>query len=89
MQILFLDPLLTILLDINAWLVVHLSLGFISSKLPLDWLNPDQRFFRTFSWEKDGEIYQKIFPYPFMETLYPRWFETLSGCIFNSESAHL
>lgn len=60
-QILFLDPLLTILLDINAWLVVHLSLGFISSKLPLDWLNPNQRFFKTFSWEKDGEIYQRIF----------------------------
>jgi len=61
MQILFLDPFQTLLLDINAWLVIHLGLGYLSSRLPLDWLNPAQRLFRTFSWEKDGEIYQKFF----------------------------
>jgi glycosyl-4,4'-diaponeurosporenoate acyltransferase len=61
MQIIFLDPLQTIISDVLAWLVIHLSLGFLSSRIPTSWLNPDHPFFQTFSWEKGGEIYQKIF----------------------------
>ncbi|HVP20844.1 MAG TPA: hypothetical protein VMS73_03180 [Anaerolineaceae bacterium] len=61
MQIFFLDPTQTILLDIIIWLVIQLTIGYCSSKIPLDWLNPDHWFFQTFGWEKDGEIYQKIF----------------------------
>jgi glycosyl-4,4'-diaponeurosporenoate acyltransferase len=61
MQIIFLDPAQVILLDVIAWLVIHLSLGYLSSKIPLEWLNPNQWFFQTFAWEKGGEIYQKFF----------------------------
>jgi glycosyl-4,4'-diaponeurosporenoate acyltransferase len=61
MPTIILDPPKIILLDIIVWLVIQLSLGFLSSKIPLDWLNPNRWFFETFAWEKGGEIYQKFF----------------------------
>lgn len=61
MQILFFDPLHTILIDILAWMVFQLSIGFLSSRIPLSWLDPNQWLFQTFSWEKDGEIYEQLF----------------------------
>jgi glycosyl-4,4'-diaponeurosporenoate acyltransferase len=61
MQILFFDTVETILIDIIAWIFFHLTIGYWSSKIPLKWLNPDHWFIRTFAWEKEGMIYQKIF----------------------------
>lgn len=61
MQIFYLNPTQTILLDVIAWLVIQLTIGYCCSKIPLDWLNPDQPFLQTFAWEKGGEIYEKLF----------------------------
>lgn len=61
MRILYLDPLDTIIIDVLAWVVFHLSTGYLSSKIPLKWLNPNRRFFQTFPWEKNGAIYDKLF----------------------------
>jgi glycosyl-4,4'-diaponeurosporenoate acyltransferase len=61
MQIFFFDPLETALLDILAWGMFHLSIGYGSSIIPVGRLNPNRRFFQTFAWEKGGEIYEKIF----------------------------
>lgn len=61
MQVFFLNPTQTILLDVFAWIVIQYMIGYISSKIPLDWLNPDLPLFQTFSWERGGEIYEKLF----------------------------
>lgn len=61
MQVIFLSPIETIIIDILAWVVFHLNIGYLSSKIPLQWLNPNRRFFQAFSWEKDGRIYDQIF----------------------------
>ncbi len=61
MQILFFDSVETIIIDIVAWVMFHLSIGYLSSKIPLEWLDPDRRFFQTFSWEKEGKIYDQLF----------------------------
>ncbi|MDY6867562.1 MAG: glycosyl-4,4'-diaponeurosporenoate acyltransferase [Chloroflexota bacterium] len=61
MQTIFLETPQTIVLDVIAWVIFHLGIGFGCSKIPLTWLNPDSRFFQTFKWEKDGKIYQKLF----------------------------
>jgi glycosyl-4,4'-diaponeurosporenoate acyltransferase len=61
MQIVFLEPLETIILDVLAWLVFHLGIGYGSSRIPLEWLNPDHRLFQPFTWEKGGGIYQQRF----------------------------
>lgn len=61
MQIYFLDPTQTILLDLLAWVIIHLSLGYMSSKIPLERLNTNHPFFQTFPWEKGGMIYDQLF----------------------------
>lgn len=61
MQIIFLEPLQTVLLNILAWLFFHLGIGYRSSKIPLKKLDPDRRFFHAYPWEQDGKIYEKLF----------------------------
>ncbi len=61
MQIFFLEPLETFFVDVVTWIIFHLSIGYLSTKIPFKWLNPDLRFFNSYDWEKDGGIYDKIF----------------------------
>lgn len=60
-QILFLSSIETIILNIIAWGMFHLSIGYLSAKIPLEWLNPDHWFFQTFVWERHGMIYDQLF----------------------------
>ncbi len=61
MRILFLEPLQTLIFDVVAWVILHLGIGYGSTKIPLKWLNPDRRFFQAFAWEKNGRIYDQLF----------------------------
>lgn len=61
MRIIVLNPVRTILADITAWVIIHLTLGYLSSKIPLHRLNPGKWLFQTFAWEKGGELYESLF----------------------------
>lgn len=61
MQKLFLTPAQTFLMDVVSWIFFHLSIGFLSTKIPHAWMNPNLRFFMSYAWEKNGEIYEKLF----------------------------
>jgi glycosyl-4,4'-diaponeurosporenoate acyltransferase len=61
MRILFLSTGETIVLDIIAWLIFHLSIGYVTSQIPIDRFDPNKKWYQTRPWEKDGQIYQKIF----------------------------
>lgn len=61
MQILFLNTIGTILLDILAWIMFHLGIGYCTSKMDIAHFNPASKFYQAFKWEKNGEIYEKIF----------------------------
>jgi glycosyl-4,4'-diaponeurosporenoate acyltransferase len=61
MRILFLSSIATVFLDIVAWIIFHLSIGYFCSKIPIECFNPEKWWYQTKSWEKGGEIYQKIF----------------------------
>jgi glycosyl-4,4'-diaponeurosporenoate acyltransferase len=61
MRVLFLSNIDTAILDIVAWLIFHLSIGYFSSRIPIGHFNPDDSWYQTKSWERDGEIYQRIF----------------------------
>ncbi len=61
MRIIFLSDVETFFLDIVAWLFFHLSIGYYSSRIPLDRIDPKKSWFLTKPWEKGGEIYQKLF----------------------------
>lgn len=61
MRIFFFSNAATVILDIVAWIIFHLSIGYSCSRIPIERFNPEKRWYQTKSWEKDGEIYQKIF----------------------------
>ena len=61
MRFIFIPDEHALLVDILAWIVIHLSIGFGSSRIPIAWFNVRQRLYRTYRWEKGGAVYQRIF----------------------------
>jgi glycosyl-4,4'-diaponeurosporenoate acyltransferase len=61
MQILFLNPLATFVLDVIAWVFLHLGIGYCSSRIPVERFDIDKPFYKTRPWEKGGKIYQQLF----------------------------
>lgn len=61
MRILFLSDIATVVLDIVAWVIFHLSIGYSCSKIPIERFNPEKRWYQSRAWEKGGEIYQIVF----------------------------
>jgi glycosyl-4,4'-diaponeurosporenoate acyltransferase len=61
MQIIYLAPFKTLILDLLAWACFHLGLGFYSSRIPVEKIDPEKRFFQTLPWENGGRIYQQLF----------------------------
>ncbi len=61
MQILFLDPLEAFVLDVIAWIMLHLGIGYCSSRIPVGRFDPNRRFYHSFAWEKNGGVYQDLF----------------------------
>ena len=61
MRIIFLSNTKTIILDIVAWLFIHLGIGYTYSKIPVHRFDPQKSLYQIKKWEKDGEIYQNLF----------------------------
>ncbi len=53
--------ILLVAVNILAWLVIHLSLPWIFTRMPADWFRPGGRLFRPRRWEGDGGIYRRLF----------------------------
>jgi glycosyl-4,4'-diaponeurosporenoate acyltransferase len=53
-----LPPVWTILLNVAAWLAIHLGVSFLSSRLPLHLFHEEGWIYRTRRWERDGRFYQ-------------------------------
>ena len=51
----------TILLDIVAWLVIHMGVSYLMARRRLTSFNPDYWLYRQRSWERNGRIYEKLF----------------------------
>lgn len=55
-------PLLWIfILDAMVWMVLHLSISMAAQRVPIDWFARNGRWFRSFSWEQEGRIWQRLF----------------------------
>jgi len=61
MQIFYLEPLNTFILDVLVWVIFHLGIGYFSLKFPENWQDPNLRFFRSYDWEDEGKLYQRLF----------------------------
>ena len=52
---------ITIIIDIVAWFIIHMSVSYIMSRQPLASFKPDSWFYRQRNWEKNGRIYERLF----------------------------
>jgi len=50
-----------ILLDIAAWIVIHLVVAVLSIRMPLRRFTSDSPLYRTRAWEDGGRVYQRVF----------------------------
>jgi glycosyl-4,4'-diaponeurosporenoate acyltransferase len=50
-----------IITDILAWTFFHLAISAVCLKLPLAWFLKDHFWFRTFSFEQSGMLWQRLF----------------------------
>jgi len=60
MRILFLSTGETIVLDIIAWLIFHLSIGYVTSQIPIDRFDPNKKWYQDQAMGKRRSIYQKF-----------------------------
>jgi glycosyl-4,4'-diaponeurosporenoate acyltransferase len=61
MQIFYLEPMNTFILDVLVWVIFHLGIGYLSLKFPENWLDPNLHFFQAHPWEEEGKLYQRLF----------------------------
>ncbi|PFA62954.1 glycosyl-4,4'-diaponeurosporenoate acyltransferase [Bacillus sp. AFS015802] len=50
-----------IIIDVLAWTFFHLAISAVCLKLPLSWFLKDHFWFRTFPFERSGELWQRLF----------------------------
>jgi len=56
-----LPTLSTILLDIAAWMIIHVGVSYLMTHIPLNLFNTGFWLYQQTKWEKDGRIYARIF----------------------------
>ncbi|HSN59103.1 MAG TPA: hypothetical protein VLR72_06575 [Clostridiaceae bacterium] len=61
MQILFIPKLLAIILCFILWPVLQIGAAVLCHNLPERFLSYSSPFYRSYGWEKGGEIYRQIF----------------------------
>lgn len=59
MRIVHLSSTETVLLDVWAWGVIHLAVGYVVHRFPVRWLSRDNSLFRDRGFERDGSLYLK------------------------------
>ena len=60
-MLLHLPTLPTILLDIAAWLIIHVIVSYLMTHIPLSLFDTEFWLYRQKKWEKNGKIYARIF----------------------------
>ena len=50
-----------VLTNFIAWPVIHISIGYLSQRIPDSLLDYDLWLFRIRLWERDGAVYKQIF----------------------------
>ena len=56
-----LPRLITVGVDIAAWLAIHIGVSYLATRTPLSSFNPDSWFFRRRRWERNGRLYSRFF----------------------------
>jgi len=56
-----LTPLALVLVNVAAWLVLHMTIPWAWTRAPAEDFDPGSRLFRKRAWEKDGKFYETVF----------------------------
>lgn len=51
---------ITILLDVLAWFIIHLSVSYLGVWLPDRWFAQDKGIYRLRGWEREGAVYRDL-----------------------------
>jgi len=62
---------LVVALDFVAWLAIHLGAAWVGTNLPSSVFADDSWLYRTRSWERDGELYVRVFRVGLWKRLLP------------------
>lgn len=55
-------PLLwVIMVDAVAWMIFHLTISVAAQRIPINWFARHESWFKSFSWEQEGQIWQQLF----------------------------
>ena len=55
-------PLLWVVIsDAVAWMIFHLVISMAAQRIPIDWFARHEHWFRSFPWEQEGRIWQRLF----------------------------
>ncbi len=60
-MLLDLPTLPTILLDIAAWLIIHVGVSYLITQIPLSSFDAGFWLYKQKKWEKNGRVYVRIF----------------------------
>ena len=71
MRIFYLSEIGTIIFDILVWICFHLGIGYRYSQLPIERFDPRDRKYLPRKWEKNGEIYQRLFKVKAWKSIIP------------------
>ncbi|WP_153730983.1 glycosyl-4,4'-diaponeurosporenoate acyltransferase CrtO family protein [Sporosarcina obsidiansis] len=50
-----------VILDVVAWMVLHITISVVAQQVPINWFVRNERWFKSFSWEQEGRIWQRLF----------------------------
>ncbi len=60
-MLIHLPTAITIMIDVAAWFVVHMSLSYIMSRQPLTSFDTNFWLYRERKWERNGRFYESFF----------------------------
>jgi glycosyl-4,4'-diaponeurosporenoate acyltransferase len=78
MRVFYFTQTVTLILDVGAWFVIHMTVGLLGLKIPLRLIRPDLWLYRARKWESNGKFYQKVFKIQKWKHLLPdggNWFK--------------
>jgi glycosyl-4,4'-diaponeurosporenoate acyltransferase len=61
MRLIHLPTFWTVVVDIIAWLVIHMGVVYVMIRIPLKRFDPECPLCRSRKWERDGRMYQDVF----------------------------
>ena len=59
MRVVHLPDVVTVLLDVVAWGIVHAGTGYLAHRLPLRFLREDRWAWRERGWKRGGAYYRR------------------------------